>query len=343
MDAQVAAHLGELAALTAALCWSLNSLAFEAAGRRVGSLAVNYLRIFVAFPLLTLTAWLTRGLALPLDAPPQAWLWLSISGLVGFVFGDIFLFRAFVEIGSRISLLIRSLGPPITALLSFLLLGERLAPRGLVGIFLVTLGISLVILGRSPQEKKVRLNRPLKGVIYAALGAVGEALGMVLSKLGMGSYNALAATQIRLLAGPPGPSGPALYYPGRHPRPFPGGGRRPVCPAADTGGHRLFPHLALAGLDHSFFHADLQRKSAPQRSSGSTDLHCRSCFAFPLGPQHLLDALQGPIDLLFADHQRRGETDGLFAGFLAEESLGHEPLAEGAGRAVFGLDLHPDE
>lgn len=92
MDAQVAAHLGELAALTAALCWSLNSLAFEAAGRRVGSLAVNYLRIFVAFPLLTLTAWLTRGLALPLDAPPQAWLWLSISGLVGFVFGDIFLF-----------------------------------------------------------------------------------------------------------------------------------------------------------------------------------------------------------------------------------------------------------
>jgi len=200
MDAQVAAHLGELAALTAALCWSLNSLAFEAAGRRVGSLAVNYLRIFVAFPLLTLTAWLTRGLALPLDAPPQAWLWLSISGLVGFVFGDIFLFRAFVEIGSRISLLIRSLGPPITALLSFLLLGERLAPRGLVGIFLVTLGISLVILGRSPQEKKVRLNRPLKGVIYAALGAVGEALGMVLSKLGMGSYNALAATQIRLLA-----------------------------------------------------------------------------------------------------------------------------------------------
>ncbi|WP_461365580.1 DMT family transporter [Candidatus Darwinibacter acetoxidans] len=200
MDAQVAAHLGELAALTAALCWSLNSLAFEAAGRRVGSLAVNYLRIFVAFPLLTLTAWLTRGLALPLDAPPHAWLWLSISGLVGFVFGDIFLFRAFVEIGSRISLLIRSLGPPITALLSFLLLGERLAPRGLVGIFLVTLGISLVILGRSPQEKKVRLNRPLKGVIYAALGAVGEALGMVLSKLGMGSYNALAATQIRLLA-----------------------------------------------------------------------------------------------------------------------------------------------
>lgn len=93
---------------------------------------------------------------------PQAWLWLSISGLVGFVFGDIFLFRAFVEIGSRISLLIRSLGPPITALLSFLLLGERLAPRGLVGIFLVTLGISLVIWAAAPRRKS-EAEPPLEG------------------------------------------------------------------------------------------------------------------------------------------------------------------------------------
>ena len=69
----------------------------------------------MAFPLLTLTALLTRGMPLPSDAAPEAWFWLSISGLIGFVLGDIFLFQALVEIGSRISLLISSLGPPITA------------------------------------------------------------------------------------------------------------------------------------------------------------------------------------------------------------------------------------
>lgn len=195
-----AAHIGELAALTAAFCWCLNSIAFETAGRRVGSLAVTYLRIFVAFPLLALSAWLSRGLPLPTDAAPEAWFWLTISGLVGFVFGDIFLFQAYVEIGARISLLIKSMGPPITALVSYIVLGERIPPSGLFGIFLVMLGISIVILSRNPEEKKVKLNRPLRGVVFAFLGALGDALGMVFSKLGMGSYNPLAATQIRLLA-----------------------------------------------------------------------------------------------------------------------------------------------
>ena len=195
-----AAHIGELAALTAAFCWCLNSIAFETAGRRAGSLAVTYLRIFVAFPLLALSAWLSRGLPLPTDAAPEAWFWLTISGLVGFVFGDIFLFQAYVEIGARISLLIKSMGPPITALVSYIVLGERIPPSGLFGIFLVMLGISIVILSRNPEEKKVKLNRPLRGVVFAFLGALGDALGMVFSKLGMGSYNPLAATQIRLLA-----------------------------------------------------------------------------------------------------------------------------------------------
>jgi drug/metabolite transporter (DMT)-like permease len=200
MEHTAISHLGELAALTAALCWSLNAMAFEVAGKRVGSLAVNYLRIFVAFPLLTLTALLTRGMPLPSDAAPEAWFWLSISGLIGFVLGDIFLFQALVEIGSRISLLISSLGPPITALISFVILGESISLRGLLGIFVVMLGIALVVLNRNPQEKKVKLNRPLRGVVFAFLGALGQAMGLVFSKLGMGSYNALAATQIRLLA-----------------------------------------------------------------------------------------------------------------------------------------------
>jgi len=69
-----------------------------------------------------------------------------------------------------------------------------------VGIFVVMAGIALVILSRHPQEKKVKLNRPLRGVVYAVLGALGQALGLVFSKLGMGTYNALAATQIRLIA-----------------------------------------------------------------------------------------------------------------------------------------------
>ena len=194
------ANLGEIAALATAICWTMNAMAFEAAGKKVGSLSVNYIRFFVAFPLLVITAFFTRGLAFPVDAAPSAWLYLSLSGLIGFVLGDIFLFQALVEIGSRITLLIKSMGPPLAALAGFLLLGEKISPVGVVGMLVTMFGISLVILSRNPEEKRMRFNRPFRGIFFAFLGAVGQAIGLIFSKLGMGSYNPLAATQIRIIA-----------------------------------------------------------------------------------------------------------------------------------------------
>jgi uncharacterized membrane protein len=38
-------------------------------------------------------------------------------------------------------------------------------------------------------------------VFYAFLGAVGQAIGLIFSKVGLGNYNTFAATQIRTVAG----------------------------------------------------------------------------------------------------------------------------------------------
>jgi drug/metabolite transporter (DMT)-like permease len=46
--------------------------------------------------------------------------------------------------------------------------------------------------------------RPLLGVALGAGGALGQAAGLVLSKLGMGSYDPFAATQVRVLVGAAG-------------------------------------------------------------------------------------------------------------------------------------------
>lgn len=193
-------HLGELAALGTAVCWTLNAIAFESAGKRVGSLSVNYIRLLIAFILLSITSFFARGLVLPVDATGHVWFWLSISGLIGFVLGDIFLFEAFVQIGSRISLLIMSAAPPIAALAGFLIMGERITALNLVGMFLTMIGISLVILSKNPGGEKIKLNRPIKGLIYASLGALGQAFGLIFSKYGMGSYSPLGAVQVRQIA-----------------------------------------------------------------------------------------------------------------------------------------------
>lgn len=193
-------HLGEAAALATALCWTLTAICFESAGKKVGSLAVNFLRLIIAFVLLGTFTLFTRGMFLPIDATGTTWLWLLISGMIGFVIGDLFLFQAFVEIGSRISLLIMSAVPPITAITGYFLMGERISLLEAVGMLITISGIALVILSRGTDNNKIKLSHSAKGVLYAFIGALGQAFGLVFSKLGMGTYNPFAATQIRVIA-----------------------------------------------------------------------------------------------------------------------------------------------
>jgi drug/metabolite transporter (DMT)-like permease len=194
-------YFGQLAALLTAFFWTITALAFEAAGRRVGSLSVNLIRLCLGFLFLTIFAMLFRGSALPLDATRHQWFWLSISGVVGLTLGDFFLFRAFIIIGSRLSMLIMAFVPPMTALIGWLVMGESLTSMNYLGMSLVVGGICLVVLEKSPNQKQVQFSRPLKGILAALGGALGQAVGLVLSKYGMGDYDAFLATQIRIIAG----------------------------------------------------------------------------------------------------------------------------------------------
>lgn len=194
-------HLGEFSALLVAVFWTITSLAFESASHRIGSVAVNVLRLIMGLLFLTAFTWIRRGLAFPLDASAHNWLWLSLSGLIGFVFGDLFLFKSYMLIGSRFSMLIMTLVPPITAFFSLIILTERLTLFHLFGMTLTFAGIALAIFNRNGKGEKFSLKLSPRGILYALGGAVGQALGLVLSKLGMENYDPFPATQIRIIAG----------------------------------------------------------------------------------------------------------------------------------------------
>jgi len=193
-------HLGEMAALATALCWTITAVSFEAAGKKVGSISVNLIRLIFAFVLISIFNLFSRGMILPIDASSSTWLWLTFSGIIGFVIGDLFLFQAYVVVGARISMLIMSTVPPITAITGFILMGEKITPLGLAGMIITIAGIALVILTKNTSNKKVKLSHPIKGLGYAFIGALGQAFGLVFSKFGMGSYDPFAATQIRIIA-----------------------------------------------------------------------------------------------------------------------------------------------
>ena len=195
---------GQWAALGTAGCWAFSALAFDVAARRLGALVLSLLRLVLAFGFLSLVAWGLRGHPLPLDATPRAWAWLALSGLVGFVFGDFCLFRAFLAMGPRLSMLMLSLAPLLTAIIGWLLLGEVLSARNLVGMLLTVTGIAWAVVERRPAAEEIGAparRASVSGVFFGFCGALGQAGGLVLSKLGMGGYDAVAATQVRVLAG----------------------------------------------------------------------------------------------------------------------------------------------
>ncbi|TVQ07684.1 MAG: DMT family transporter [Bacteroidetes bacterium] len=196
----IESRIGEIAALGTAFCWTITALAFETASRKVGSVAVNIIRLVMAFVLLGIFSWFYRGMFLPMDASAYSWFWLILSGLVGFVIGDLFLFEAFTMIGSRMSMLMMTLVPPITAILGWMLMGEQMTILNITGMLMTMSGIALVIFQKHKPGSS-RISYPVKGLFFAFLGAAGQATGYVLSKYGMGEYDPFAATQIRVIAG----------------------------------------------------------------------------------------------------------------------------------------------
>ena len=190
---------GELIALAVAFCWTFTVLSFEYAGKRVGSMSVNYIRLVIGLVLLTIFTFFMRGILFPIDASFTAWTWLGLSGLVGLVIGDLFLFQSFVDVGGRISMLIMTLSPPLSTLLSYLILGEVLSTLDMIGMMITVSAVMFVIVMKRSKDEELHPH-VIRGVVFAFVGALGQALGLILSKKGMGDYNAFAATQIRLIA-----------------------------------------------------------------------------------------------------------------------------------------------
>jgi drug/metabolite transporter (DMT)-like permease len=182
------------------LCWTFCALAFESACKKAGSSAVNFIRLVMAFVLLGLFCLIYRGAFLPLDATPRAWFWLFLSGVIGFALGDFFLFRAFEILGARVSMLIMASVPPMTALIGWVVLSETLTSSAIVGMALTVSGIIVAVSVRKTQWSGTKKRYPVSGVLFAFCGAVGQAVGLVLSKLGMGDYDPFAAAQIRIIA-----------------------------------------------------------------------------------------------------------------------------------------------
>ena len=197
--------LGVLAGLSTAVLWAATAVCFESSSRRLGSLTVNVLRLAVAAILFTALSLLRTHHLLPTALSQEAWFYLGLSGLVGFVVGDVPLFQAFALIGARLSMLIYASVPLMTALCGFLFLGESMSGRAVAGMAITVAGIAIAVGGKPDASKDgtgVKAgSRRTTGILMAFAGSAGQAAGLLLAKRGAMGLDSFAATQIRVLAG----------------------------------------------------------------------------------------------------------------------------------------------
>lgn len=190
---------GELAALATAVAWSFTAMFFSFSGRRIGSGVVNRSRLIFAFLLLLVTHRLLEGTFFPRDTEPFRWGWLAISSLLGLVLGDAFLFRAYVMIGPRLSMLLMSTVPIFSTLFGWLLFRETIQPVEMAGIMLAVAGVAWVVTeGQSdPMLADKKFYRA--GLLFGFLGALGQVANLVTARYALvGDYPAISATIIRI-------------------------------------------------------------------------------------------------------------------------------------------------
>jgi drug/metabolite transporter (DMT)-like permease len=189
-------YLGELFALLTAVCWSGSSYGFSDAAKRIGSLQLNVNRILLAGVFLIFIIFIFN---FKFTISSHQAINLIISGLIGLVFGDNYLFKAYQHIGARLGMLLMSLSPIFSALLAYFFLGEILTSLGIIGMAITIGGVALVIIEKKEiPDSNYHISKI--GIFYGILGALGQAVGLIFAKLAFneGSINGFVATFVRI-------------------------------------------------------------------------------------------------------------------------------------------------
>lgn len=178
----------ELAAVGAATCWALTGIIAAGPAGQLGAWAFNWIRqvsVTVLLALLMLATGVWQQLNVANIGP------LAISGLMGIFVGDTLLFATLNRVGPRRAGVLFALNAPMSALLGFVMLGERLQAQVVLGIALTVCGVVLaIIFGKRRDQLHAweAVKGPLWiGVLFGLGAAAGQAVGSVIAKPVMAS------------------------------------------------------------------------------------------------------------------------------------------------------------
>lgn len=194
---------GALMALGAAVSWALAALVSHRPASELGSVHFNRVRMIAALVIMTALLVITGR---PLNIASEMWLPIILSGLIGVVFGDFFLFATMRRLGPRRTNILFATNAIFAALLGWLFLGETISVyTGLT----ILLGFAGVVLAVVYGKRKDLLHQweavmpPLwLGIVLGLMAAICQALGVLIIRPVMAAgADPVATTLARIFVG----------------------------------------------------------------------------------------------------------------------------------------------
>jgi drug/metabolite transporter (DMT)-like permease len=135
------------------------------------------------------------------------YLYLGLSGIIGFSIGDYFTFNSFKLLGPKLSSLYTTIAPCSSLFFGMMLLDEHINATGICGMMITIGGVVWLTLSKQDanEAKSKGFERNLNGILCGIAGAICQGCGLVLSKMGfqktgeMEEIATLHAVWIRLL------------------------------------------------------------------------------------------------------------------------------------------------
>jgi drug/metabolite transporter (DMT)-like permease len=190
--------LGEILALASAVAWAIAVVLFRISGRRVHPIGLNLAKNLLALVLILPTLAIL-GESLAPAVPLRTLGLLLVSGVLGIAVSDTLFFYALNRLGASLTAIVDCFYSPFVIALSFVMLGERLAPIQLVGAALVVSAV--LTLAKEGRLEKLPARDLVIGIVTGVLAMFFVAFGIVMVKPVLGSVSVFWATFVRIAGG----------------------------------------------------------------------------------------------------------------------------------------------
>lgn len=173
--------IGELFAVGVSACDACCCSILNNLEKRLSLFTVTFSKIIFAFLFLVVLRWIKSGSVAFPEIPLPAMVLIIISGMIGFIFADMFFFGSFLRLPYRLGMIIYYANPIVTTFYAYFFYQQHITLQQMLGIVLTIGGAVIAVSANGKDDSSADRRRKLVGVLFAFLGMLGQASSVLLS------------------------------------------------------------------------------------------------------------------------------------------------------------------